>query len=65
MAMARISLTEAPPTAESELTTNWPTASLSSNRTKSLLNLETKLLKREKVGGCFPKVPKLLQVRWW
>lgn len=41
-------MTEAPPTAESELTANWPTASLSSSCTESSLNPETKSLQIEK-----------------
>lgn len=48
MAMRRISLTESPPTAESELTANWPTASLSSNRIESSLNADRKSLQKQK-----------------
>lgn len=39
---------EALPTAESELTANWQTASLSSRRMESSLNPETKSLLRSK-----------------
>lgn len=46
--MSRMSLTEAPPTAELELTANWPTASLSSSRTELSLNPHRKSLHREK-----------------
>ncbi len=48
MAMRRISLTEALPTAGSELTANWPTASLSNRRIQSSLSPERKSLQEKK-----------------
>lgn len=38
---------EAAPTADPELMANWPTASLSSNRRESSVNMETKSLDTE------------------
>lgn len=38
---------EAAPTADPELMANWPTASLSSNRRESSVNMETKSLYTE------------------
>lgn len=52
LAMRSISLMEAPPTAESELSANWPTVSLSSSRTELLLISERKFLQIKKYTFC-------------
>lgn len=50
LAMRRINLIEAPPTAESDMTANWPTASLSRSRMESSVRLGRKPLQKVDVN---------------
>lgn len=58
-AMRRMSLTSAAPTEDSELTANWPTASLRINRRESSLRLDRKFLQRAWMSVKLIKISKL------